>query len=76
MAVIRADHWDAPIPCTGLDARGVLNDLVQGNLLFGVIIRGEPRPVPGTDHLGDDPLAACQLAAAQLREAFAAARRS
>ena len=27
--------------------------------------------MPGTDHLGDDPLAAYQRAAAQLREAFA-----
>jgi uncharacterized protein (TIGR03086 family) len=50
---------------------GVLNHLVRGNLLFGAIVRGEPRPIPGVDHLGDDPLAAFQLAAAQLRTAFA-----
>ena len=71
VAGIRADQWAAPTPCTELDARGVLNHLVRGNLLFVAIIRGEPRPVPGTDHLGDDPLAAYQQAAVQLRAAFA-----
>src|SRR5271169_1818313 len=71
VAGIRADQWAAPTPCTELDARGVLNHLVRGNLLFVAIIRGEPRPVPGTDHLGGDPLAAYQQAAVQLRAAFA-----
>ena len=72
MAGIRPEAWAAPTPCTELDARGVLNHLVRGNLLFVAIVRGEPRPVPGTDHLGDDPLAAYRRAAAQLQEAFAA----
>ena len=72
VAGIRPDQWAAPTPCTELDARGVLNHLVRGNLLFVAIVRGEPRPVPGTDHLGDDPLAAYQQAAAQLQAAFAA----
>lgn len=39
---------------------GVLNHLVLGNLLFAAIVRDEPPPTPGTDHLGDDPLAAFQ----------------
>ncbi len=68
---IRADQWPAPTPCTELDVRGVLNHLVQGNLLFAAIIGGEPRPVPGADHLGGDPPAAYRRAAARLREAFA-----
>jgi uncharacterized protein (TIGR03086 family) len=72
VAGIRADQWPAPTPCTELDVRRVLNHLVRGNLLFDAIVRDEPRPAPGTDHLGDDPLAAFQRAAAQLREAFAA----
>jgi len=72
VAGIRPEAWAAPTPCTELDARGVLNHLVRGNLLFVAIVRGEPRPVPGTDHLGDDPLAAYRQAAAQLQEAFAA----
>ena len=77
VAGVRADQWTAPTPCTELDARGVLNHLVRGNLLFVAIIRDEPRPVPGTDHLGGGPLAAFQRAAAQLREAFRGlARRS
>ena len=70
VAGIRADQWTAATPCTELDTRGVLNHLVRGNLLFVAIIRDEPRPVPGTDHLGGDPLAAYQQAAEQLREAF------
>src|SRR5580658_1417607 len=71
VAGVRADQWTAPTPCTEMDARGVLNHLVRGNLLFVAIIRDEPRPVPGTDHLGADPLTAFQRAAAGLREAFA-----
>jgi len=71
VAGIRADQWTAPTPCTELDVRGVLNHLVRGNLLFAAIIRDEPRPVPGADHLGDDPAAAFQQAAGQLREALA-----
>ena len=66
------DQWQAPTPCTELDVSGVLNHLVRGNLLFAAIIRGEPRPEPGTDHLGDAPLAAYQQTAAGLRAAFAA----
>ena len=72
VAGIGPDQWAAPTPCSELDASGVLNHLVRGNLLFVAIVRDQPRPVPGTDHLGDDPLAAYQRAAAQLREAFAA----
>ncbi len=72
VAGIGAEQWPAPTPCTELDVRGVLNHLVRGNLLFVAIIRDEPRPAPGTDHLGDAPLSAFQRAAAQLREAFAA----
>lgn len=71
VADIRADQWPAPTPCAELDIRGVLNHLVRGNLLFAAIIRSEPRPVPGTDHLGGDPLTAYQRASAQLLEAFA-----
>ncbi len=70
VAGVRADQWTAPTPCAELDAREVLNHLVRGNLLFVAIIRDEPRPVPGTDHLDGGPLAAFQRATAQLREAF------
>ena len=71
VAGVRPEQWTAPTPCTELDARGVLNHLVRGNLVFVAIIRDEPRPAPGTDHLGEDPLAAFEQAAARLREAFA-----
>ena len=70
VAGVSAGQWAAPTPCTELDARGVLNHLVRGNLLFAAIIWDEPRPVPGTDHLGGNPRAAFRQAAAQLQEAF------
>lgn len=72
VAGIKDDQWTAPTPCTELDVRGVLNHLIRGNLLFAAIIAEEPRPEPGTDHLGDDPLAAFGEAAARLRTAFGA----
>jgi uncharacterized protein (TIGR03086 family) len=72
VAGIGADQWAAPTPCTELDVRGVLNHLVRGNVLFAAVIRDEPRPEPGTDHLGGDPLAAYQRTAGRLREAFGA----
>lgn len=72
VAGIRADQWPAATPCTDLDVRAVLNHLVSGNLLFAALVRGEPLPGRDADHLGGDPLAAFQRAAAELREAFAA----
>jgi len=72
VAGIGPGQWAAPTPCTELDARGVLNHLVSGNLLFAAIVRGDPAPDRGADHLGGDPLAVFQRAAGELREAFAA----
>jgi uncharacterized protein (TIGR03086 family) len=72
VAGIGPGQWTAPTPCTELDVRAVLNHLVRGNLLFVAIVRGEQWPAPGTDHLGDAPLAAYEQAAAGLREVFAA----
>jgi uncharacterized protein (TIGR03086 family) len=71
VAGIRAEQWQAPTPCTELDVRGVLNHLVSGNLLFVALVHGGPRPDRAADHLGTDPLAAFQNAAAGLRTAFA-----
>ena len=72
VAGVRPDQWDAPTPCTEHDVRDVLNHLVSGNLLFAAIIRGEPLPERGADHLGDDPLGAFRRAARELRDAFGA----
>lgn len=71
VAAIEPGQWTAPTPCAELDVRAELNHLVRGNLVFVAIIRGEQWPAQGTDHLGDDPLAAYQRAAARLRAAFA-----
>jgi uncharacterized protein (TIGR03086 family) len=71
VAGIGPSQWTAPTPCTELDVRAELDHLVRGNLVFVAIIRGEQWPVPGTDHLGSDPLAAYEEAAAGLREVFA-----
>lgn len=71
VAGIEPGQWTAPTPCTDLDVRAELNHLVRGNLVFVAIIRDEQWPAPGTDHLGDDPLAAYEGAAAGLREVFA-----
>ena len=51
VADVRADQWVVPTPCSELDAHGVLNHLVRGNLLFIAIIGDQPRPEPGADHL-------------------------
>ena len=72
VAGIRADQWSAPTPCTELDVRTLLNHVVSGNLLFAALVRGEPLPDRGADHLDGDPLTAFQQAAEQLRKAFAA----
>lgn len=74
VSAVRDGQWAAPTPCTELDAQGVLNHLVQGNLLFAALIQGTPPPVPGGDHLGHDPGAAYRQAAGRLQAAFAGPR--
>jgi uncharacterized protein (TIGR03086 family) len=71
VAAIQPGQWASPTPCTELDVRQVVNHLVSGNLLFAALVRGEPLPERGEDHLGDDPLGAFQAAGRELREAFA-----
>jgi uncharacterized protein (TIGR03086 family) len=71
VAGILPAQWSAPTPCTELDAREVVNHLVSGNLLFAALVRGEPLPDRGADHLDGDPLAAFRRAAGELRKAFA-----
>jgi uncharacterized protein (TIGR03086 family) len=72
VAGIGPSQWTAATPCTELDVRGVLNHLVSGNMLFAAIVRGEPLPDRGADHLGSHPQAAFQQAAEELRDALAA----
>lgn len=71
VAAIQPGQWASPTPCTELDVRQVVNHIVSGNLLFAALVRGEPRPERGEDHLGHDPLGAFQAAGRRLHDAFA-----
>ena len=78
LARIRADQWELPTPCDGVDVRGMVNHLVTGNLAFVTLVTGTEPPVHDADHLGDDPFfafrASADLLAAALRTPGVAAR--
>jgi uncharacterized protein (TIGR03086 family) len=71
VARIRANQWELPTPCDGVDVRALVNHLVAGNLAFVTLITGTQPPVRDADHLGDDPFfafrASADLLAAALR---------
>jgi len=71
VARIRADQWELPTPCDGVDVRAMVNHLVSGNLAFVTLVTGTEPPVLDADHLGDDPFfafrASADLLAAALR---------
>jgi uncharacterized protein (TIGR03086 family) len=71
VARIRADQWELPTPCDGVDVRALVNHLVAGNLAFVTLITGIEPPARDADHLGDDPFfafrASADLLAAALR---------
>lgn len=71
-AGLRPDHMDKPTPCTDWDVRTLASHIVGGNWMFAAAARGEqPSAEPGTDPLGDDPLAAYDASAAAGRAAWA-----
>jgi uncharacterized protein (TIGR03086 family) len=78
LARIRADQWELPTPCDGVDVRGMVNHLVTGNLAFVTLVTGTEPPVHDADHLGDDPFfafrASADLLAAALRRPGVEAR--
>ena len=78
VARIRADQWELPTPCDGVDVRALVNHLVVGNLAFVTVITGTEPPVRDADHLGDDPFfalrASADLLVAALRTPGMAAR--
>ena len=78
VARIRADQWELPTPCDGVDVRALVNHLVAGNLAFVTLITGTEPPVRDADHLGDDPFfalrASADLLVAALRTPGVAAR--
>ena len=63
VARIRADQWELPTPCDGVDVRAMVNHLVAGNLAFVTLITGTEPPVRDADHLGDDPFFALRASA-------------
>ena len=71
VARIKADQWELPTPCDGVDVRAMVNHLVVGNLAFVTLVTGTEPPVRDADHLGDDPFfsfrASADLLAAALR---------
>ena len=78
VARVRADQWELPTPCDGVDVRALVNHLVAGNLAFVTLITGTEPPVRDADHLGDDPFfalrASADLLVAALRTPGVAAR--
>jgi uncharacterized protein (TIGR03086 family) len=72
VARIRADQWERPTPCDGVDVRGLVNHLVAGNLAFASLVTGTEPPVRDADHLGDDPFFAFRASADQLVAALRA----
>jgi uncharacterized protein (TIGR03086 family) len=71
---VAADRWSAATPCTGWDARALVNHLVSGNLwaaelAAGGTIEGVGSRLDG-DVLGDDPAAAYADSAAAAAAAF------
>jgi uncharacterized protein (TIGR03086 family) len=70
VARIRADQWERPTPCDGIDVSDLVNHLVIGNLAFTALITGTEPPVRDAGHLGDDPFFAFRASADQLVEAL------
>jgi uncharacterized protein (TIGR03086 family) len=71
---VPADHWDAPTPCAGWDARTLVNHLVAGNLWAAELAAGGTIDGVGArldgDLLGDDPAAAYAQSAAAAEAVF------
>lgn len=68
---VKPDQLSQPTPCSDWDVRGLLNHTVGGVRMFDDAARDkpfDPRSFEG-DLLGDDPAAAYDAAAAQLRDA-------
>lgn len=66
VARVRADQWERPTPCDGVDVRALVNHLIAGNLAFAALVNGAEAPVRDADHLGDDPFFAFRASADQL----------
>ena len=67
----KVDHYSAPTPCTEWDVNTLTQHLVGGAWMFAGVFRRQPLPTgdPG-DLVGEDPGAAYDAAAAELRAAL------
>jgi uncharacterized protein (TIGR03086 family) len=70
VAGIRADQWELPTPCDGIDVRALVNHLVVGNLAFAALIGRTEPPSRDADHLGEEPLGAFRASARLLAAAL------
>lgn len=72
VAGIGPAQWTAPTPCAEHTVAALVNHMVSGNVSFAARLRGAATPDRGADYLGEDPRAAFDGAANDLRNAFAA----
>jgi uncharacterized protein (TIGR03086 family) len=69
---VRRDQLGDPTPCTEWSVRALINHVVTGNLFFVHLATGSPPPGRGSDHLGDDPVAAFRDSVRAVSAAFEA----
>ncbi|MBV8195746.1 MAG: TIGR03086 family protein [Candidatus Dormibacteraeota bacterium] len=75
---VKPEQWSSATPCTEWDVRALVNHIVGGDRMFAAIGRGEFSTIEEArawrveqgDFLGDDPAAAFNAAADDLRSTF------
>lgn len=72
----RSEHLDLPTPCPAWSVRDLLNHVIGGELRYAMLLAGaittDVEQTRAADHLGSNPLAACDDVWSRLRQAFRA----